>query len=79
MTINWKIRLKNKAWLAAFLAAIVSFGYDLAAMLEVVPPIGESALMEIISTVLSLLAMLGVVVDPTTQGVSDSARAMEYE
>lgn len=78
MTINWKIRLKNRAWLAAFLAALVGFGYDVAAMFEIVPPIGESALMEIVSTILSLLAMIGVIVDPTTEGVSDSERAMEY-
>jgi len=78
MTINWKIRLKNRTWLATFAAAIVGFCYDLAAMWEIVPPIGESAVMEIITTLLGLLTMLGVIVDPTTDGVSDSARAMEY-
>lgn len=79
MQLNWRIRLKNRAWLAAFLAAIVGFAYDVAALLEVVPPVGESAVMEIITTVLSLLTMLGVVVDPTTAGVGDSERALNYK
>lgn len=79
MTINWKIRLKNRAWLMAFLAAIVGFGYDMAAIFEIVPPVSESAVLEVLTTILSLLTLLGVLVDPTTEGVSDSERAMSYQ
>lgn len=79
MKINWKVRLRNKAWLASVLALIVSFVYDLLAMLEVVPAIGEDWLMSVIQTVLTLLNALGVVIDPTTPGASDSERAMLYD
>lgn len=76
--INWTVRLKNKTWLASLLALVVSFVYDLLAMLEVVPPVGEEWVLNIINTVLMLLGMLGVITDPTTKGVSDSAQALTY-
>ena len=79
MKINWKVRIRNKTWLAALLALIVSFVYDLLAAFEVVPTVSEDWLMGIIQTVLTLLTALGVIVDPTTQGVSDSDRAMLYD
>lgn len=78
MKINWKVRIRNKTWLAAVLALIVSFVYDLLAMLEVVPPVAEDWLMSLIQTVLTLLTALGVIIDPTTQGAGDSDRAMLY-
>ncbi len=77
--INWRIRFKNKTWLAAFLAAIITFLYDLLPLLGLTPPIPESSLLDAVTTLLGLLVMLGVVVDPTTEGVGDSERAMGYE
>lgn len=80
MKINLKVRAKNKLfWLAmvpAFLLVlqIVAgwFDYELAADL-----IGEEAA-GFINAVFALLAILGVVVDPTTDGVDDSKQAMRY-
>jgi len=77
--INWHIRFKNKTWLAAFLAAIITFLYDLLPLLGLTPPIPEASLLDAVTTLLGLLVMLGVVVDPTTAGVGDSERAMGYE
>lgn len=78
MKINWKVRIKNKVWLASIAALIVSFVYDSLAMFEIVPSVGEEWVMNVINTVLMLLSMLGVVVDPTTAGIGDSERALEY-
>ena len=78
MKINWKVRLRNKTWLASVLALIVSFAYDLLAMLDVVPPLSEDWLMSLMQTILTLLTALGVVIDPTTDGAADSDRAMTY-
>ena len=78
MKINWKVRLRNKTWLASVLALIVSFAYDLLAMLEVAPPLSEDWLLSLIQTGLTLLTALGVVVDSTTDGAADSDRAMGY-
>ena len=35
--------------------------------------------MNIVSQVLTFLGLIGVLVDPTTAGISDSNRAMSYE
>ena len=78
MQINWKIRLRNKTWLASVLALVVSFVYDLLSMADVVPPLSEDWLMSLIQTILTLLTALGVVIDPTTDGAADSDRAMNY-
>ena len=78
MKINWKVRLRNKTWLASVLALIVSFVYDLLAMLERVPPLSEDWLLSLMQTLLTLLTALGVVIDPTTEGAQDSDRAMTY-
>lgn len=78
MKINWKVRLRNKTWLTSMIALVVSFVYDLLAMVEVVPPLSEDWLLSLFQTLLTLLTALGVVIDPTTQGAADSDRAMTY-
>ena len=79
MRINWKVRIRNKTWLMSFIALINTFVYDLLAMLDIVPPVTEDWLVSIAQTILKLLAALGVVIDPTTDGAGDSDRAMLYD
>ena len=76
--INWTVRLRNKTWLASMLALIVTFIYDMLAMLDVVPPVGEEWVLDVLNTALMLLGMLGVVTDPTTKGMGDSDQALTY-
>ena len=78
MTINWTVRFKNKVFLASLLALIVTFVYDLLAVIGVAPSVDESSVMALIDTVLKVLAAVGILVDPTTAGLSDSAQAMTY-
>lgn len=78
MKINWKVRLRNKTWLASVIALIIGFIYDLLAMVEFVPPLSEDWLMSLLQTILTLLTALGVVIDPTTEGAQDSDQAMTY-
>ena len=81
MKINWKVRIKNKVfWLALIpalllLAQVVAavFGYELH-----IEALGDK-LTAVINALFAVLAILGVVADPTTTGVSDSKQAMEYE
>ena len=77
--INWKLRLGNKATLTAILMAAVSIVYTVLGMLGVVPSFTQSQVGDLVAMVVQLLTLLGVVVDPTTEGVSDSERAMGYE
>lgn len=80
MKINWKVRLKNKSfWLAAVPALLLAVQAVLALFgVEWAPEALSDKLIDIINTVFTLLAIMGVVTDPTTIGVGDSRRALEY-
>lgn len=79
MNINWILRLKNKATLTALIAAALAFGYQVAGIFGVVPPVSQDAVAQAAMLVVNLLVALGVVVDPTTAGVADSAQALGYQ
>ena len=79
MKINWKVRLQNKTWLLAMLAAIVAFAYQILSLLEIVPAVSEDQVTQLMGQVINILVALGIVVDPTTSGVTDSTRALHYD
>lgn len=76
--INWKARIRNKTFLVSLCALVVSFIYEVLSMLEMVPAISENEVLQIIYIIINLLGVLGVIVDPTTKGISDSERALSY-
>lgn len=78
MRINWKVRWKNKTFVVAFLAAIVAFIYQMAGIVGWVPPVSEDLVTQLIAAVVNVLVAVGILVDPTTKGASDSERAMHY-
>jgi len=79
MRINWMIRFQHKPFLLALFSLILLlaqqvaaiFGYDLTSAMS-------DQAMTILNIVLSIFVLLGVVVDPTTRGTSDSERALMY-
>ena len=77
--VNWKVRFRNKTWLMTFLSLIVGFVYNILRAFDVAPSITENSVLELISNALTVLGLLGVIIDPTTAGVADSERAMSYE
>ena len=72
MKINWKLRFKNKATLAAIVATIILLAQQLGLKLP-------DNINDVVNTALTLLVLVGVVSDPTTTGLSDSEQAMGYE
>ena len=78
--INWKVRLKSKTFWLSFVPAILilaqvvaqTFGYQW--QLDGL----NDQIIAIINAAFVLLAILGVVVDPTTSGISDSEQALSY-
>ncbi len=78
--INWKVRINNKQfWLAVIpaLALVIQavaavFGYTI----DLSTIVGK--IQAVVNAVFALLVILGIVVDPTTEGVKDSQRAMGY-
>ena len=79
MNINWKLRFQNKTTLTAIILALVALVYQVLGVFGVVPKISQDELTTVIGMVINLLCLLGIVVDPTTDGVSDSARALTYD
>lgn len=79
MKINWKVRFKNKTWLSMFLGLIIGFAFNILKMFDIVPSVTQNLVVEIVGQVLTFLGLIGVVVDPTTAGIEDSNRAMNYE
>ena len=77
--INWKVRIKNPVFWMTVVPAAVSFVYCVLGAFGIVPKLTESMVLNIFSAVMTALTTLGVLVDPTTAGVGDSALAMTYE
>ena len=78
MKLNWKVRFKNKVWLGSFLSLIVGFVYSMLALFDVFPEVTQSLVLQLMNHVLTFLGLIGVIVDPTTAGIGDSERAMQY-
>lgn len=81
MKINWKVRIKNKAFWIAIIPAILLLIQQICSVFGVAMDFSwlSEKLVSIVGTVFIILTMLGVVADPTTEGMSDSATAMTYE
>lgn len=77
MKLNLKIRLKNKTFILSMLTTIVAFVYQMLGQLEIVPKVTENQVTQIILFIVNILAGLGILVDPTTDGLSDSKRVLE--
>ena len=71
MKIDIKTRLKNKTFLLGFTGSIVTFVYQMLGMFDVVPTISQDQIINLTSIVINILVGLAVVVDPTTEGISD--------
>lgn len=79
MKINWKVRFKNKTWMLSFIALVLTFLYNVLGMFDIVPSVTQQEIMDAVTAVLTILAAVGVIIDPTTEGISDSDNAMTYE
>ena len=79
MKINWKVRLKNGVFLASIISLVITFVYNILALLDIYPAITQSMIIQICNQVLLCLAAVGIISDPTTVGIGDSKRAMGYD
>lgn len=81
MNINWTVRVKNKQFWFAMIPAAALLIQQIAALFGVTIDFGikSKELLAIAETVFAILALLGVVNDPTTKGIADSARALGYD
>lgn len=70
--INFKLRLQNKATLVALISAaflmLQQFGLNIPHNIQ-----------DGLNTFITILVILGIVTDPTTKGIGDSERALNYD
>ena len=79
-TINWTVRLKNKAFWVAIIPATLLLVQVVAAVFGITIDLGElgNKLLEVVNAAFGVFAILGIVTDPTTKGISDSDNALTY-
>lgn len=77
--INWKLRLQNKTILKALISQGLGIIYLFLSMVGIVPRVGEEAVTTLLFMAVEFLTLLGIVVDPTTEGIKDSNQALSYD
>ncbi|MED4546504.1 phage holin [Lysinibacillus sphaericus] len=79
MKINWKVRLQHKQFWVSLIALLLVLANQIAGIFYFDITIYNGQITAVSETVLSILGLLGIIIDPTTQGVSDSVRALKYD
>ena len=79
--IIWKVRINNKTFWLALIPAVLLLVQVVAAVFGYTLDLGElgNKLLAVVNAVFGVLALLGIVTDPTTAGISDSKQALTYE
>ena len=80
MKINWTVRLKNKTFWLSMIPAVLLLIQVVAAVFNYRLDLGDlgNKLIAVVNAVFAVLAILGVVTDPTTAGIGDSKQALTY-
>lgn len=78
--INWKVRVKNKAFWLALIPAVLLLIQVIASVFGYTLDLGDlgNKLLSVVEALFMVLSILGIVVDPTTDGVGDSKQVLTY-
>ena len=79
--INWKVRVKSKKFWLAMIPAVLILIQVVLALFGVTFDITDlqEKLLAVVNAVFVVLAILGIVTDPTTAGISDSKQVLTYD
>lgn len=80
MKINWIVRIKNKAFWVAIIPAVLLLIQAIANVFGYTLDLGDlgNKLLDVVNATFFVLVILGVVADPTTDGIADSKQALTY-
>ena len=78
MRINLKVRMKNPVFWLTIVPALATCIYTILGVFGIVPSISEETFVNGFTALITALTTLGVLVDPTTKGLGDSVRAIDY-
>ena len=78
--INWTVRFKNKSFWLSFVPAVLILVQVTAALLGFELELEGAAgrMLDVVNALFAVLALLGIVNDPTTAGDADSTQALGY-
>ena len=81
MYINWKVRLKSKEFWIALIPLVLVLVQLILKPFGITFDLGKvgNYIKDIFNVICAILALLGIVNDPTTKGYSDSIQAMTYQ
>lgn len=79
--VNWKIRLKNKSFWLSMIPALILLAKEIFSVFGVNLELGylSEQLLSIVDSLFVILALIGIVNDPTTESFRDSKQAMSYD
>jgi phi LC3 family holin len=84
-SINWKLRFQNKIWLSSFISQTILliqaiiFGLEGLHVIDIDMEAAESWkvwILGIADLILAYFSFLGIIQDPTVEGIGDSSRAL---
>lgn len=78
--INWRVRLKSKVFWVSLIPTLFVLVQLVASLFGATLDLSDiqGKVLLIVDAVFVILSILGIVVDPTTSGISDSNQAMTY-
>ena len=79
MKINLKVRLKNKTFWVTIIPIVSAIVYTILGFFGIVPKVSQNDIVNVLMLVVELFSAVGVFIDPTTSGASDSEKALAYE
>lgn len=79
--INWIVRIRNKNFWISLVPAMLLLVQLIADLFGYRLDLGDigNKILAIVDAVFAVLSILGIVTDPTTEGVPDSKLAMTYQ
>lgn len=78
MKINWKVRMQHKQFWVSLIALLLVLANQIAGIFMLDITLISEQITGVSETVLMILALMGIIIDPTTSGVNDSDNAMKY-
>lgn len=79
--INWKVRIKNKNFWLAVIPAMLLLIQAIVSVFGVTVDFTDitGKMVAVVNAAFVVLSILGIVTDPTTEGIGDSKQALTYD
>lgn len=77
--INWKARLRSGPFWIGVISAVVAAVFAIVQLIGVDFPVTADQILNVVTLILMIPASIGIISDPTTKGLFDSAQAMTYK